>query len=156
MDTSEKWGLPPAFAPLRFEIPDAAKEAARRELHAGEPVIVSIANEDDVITLLATPERLLSIRLQEMGVHAGQPQFKTFPWDGIFDITLRPQSERVSLVIAYRSSDNGKTVEVGKRAILGKEKQDVFAPFIKEEGEAVFRALLQVWNWKKAHSAQTE
>ena len=150
MDTSEKWGLPPGFSPVRFSIPDDAKNAVRGELGAGEPVIVSLCNEDEVVTLLATPERVISIRVQEMGVNAGQAQLKSFPWSGLFDITMRPQAATVSLVLEYRTSDNGKTVEVGKRAQLGKAKSDTFAPFSKNEGEAVFRALLQVWNWKKA------
>jgi len=156
MDASQKWGLPPDFAPARFAIPDDAKNAVRAELSAGEPVIVSLSNQDELVTLLATPRRVLAVRVQEMGVNAGTLGVKSFPWDGIADITMRPQNQVVSLVIAYKTSDGGKTVEVGKRAILGKDKSDIFAPFNKDEGEAVFRALLQVWNWKKANPSGTE
>ncbi len=151
MDISEKWGLPPGFAPVRFEVSDDAKAAVRPILGAGEPVILSLQNEEETVALIGTPGRVLSVRAQEMGVNAGASLVKSFPWPGVFELTMRPQAGTVSLVIEYPTTDGGKTVEVGVRAKLAKTKQDVFAGFPKEEGEAVFRAMLQVSNWKKAH-----
>ncbi len=150
MDISEKWGLPPGFQPARFAISDAAKNAVRPVLGAGEPVIVSLQNDDEILSILATPGRILTIRAQEVGVSAGSAIVKSFPWPGVFGLTMRPQAFNVSLVLEYRTSDNGKTVEIGRRAILAKEKSDVLAGFPKEEGEAVFQTLLQLWNWKKS------
>ena len=150
MDTSEKWGLPPDFQPARFAISDAAKNAVRPVLGANEPIIVSLQNEDEILSILATPGRILTVRAQEVGIAAGSAIVKSFPWPGVWDLTMRPQAFSVSLVIEYRTSDNGKTVEIGRRAVLAKEKSDVFAGFPKEEGEAVFKTLLQLWNWKRA------
>lgn len=148
MDASEKWGLPPAFQPVRFAIPDAAKTAVRSVLGANEPVIVSLTNDEELVALVGTPGRIISIRTQEMGVSAGNSQVKSFPWPGIFNLTLRPQPLIVSLVIEYRTSDNGKTVEIGRRAGLAKPKADTFAGFSREQGEAAFDALTLLWRWK--------
>ena len=148
MDASEKWGLPPDFQPVRFAIPDSAKGAIRSVLGANEPVIVSLTNDEELISLVATPGRVLSVRTQEIGIGAGTSQVKPFPWPGIFNLTLRPQPLIVSLVIEYRTSDNGKTVEIGRRAMLGKPKADTFTGFSKEQGEAAFTALTQLWKWK--------
>lgn len=150
MDTFEKWGLPSDFAPARFPVSDAAKNAVRPVLGANEPVIVSLQNDDEVVSILATPGRILVVRVQETGIAAGGATVKSFPWPGVFELTMRPQAFNVSLVIEYRTSDNGKTVEIGRRALLGKAKSDILAGFPKEEGEAVFQALLQLWNWKRA------
>ena len=151
MDISEKWGLPPGFAPVRFGISDDTKNAVRPILGAGEPVIVSLQNEEETVALLATPGRMLSVKAQEMGVNAGASLVKSFPWPSVFDVTLRPQASTITIVVEYPTTDNGKTVEVGVRAKLAKTKQDVFAGFPKDEGEAVYRTLLQISNWKKAH-----
>lgn len=149
MDISEKWGLPPDFAPVRFAIPDDAKNALRAVLGANEPVIVSLTNDEELVSLVATPGRILTLRTQEIGVSAGTSQVKAFPYPGIFNLTLRPQPLIVSLVIEYRTSDNGKTVEIGRRALLAKPKSDTLTGFSKEQGEAAFAALTQLWNWKK-------
>ena len=150
MDISEKWGLPPDFQPARFPISDVAKIAVRPVLGAGEPIIVSLQNDEELLSILATPGRILVIRAQEMGIGAGGAVVKSFPWPGVFDLTMRPQAFNVSLVIEYRTSDGGKTVEIGRRAQLAKPKSDIFAGFPKAEGEAVFQALVLLWNWKRA------
>ncbi|BCM91134.1 hypothetical protein IAD21_02998 [Abditibacteriota bacterium] len=150
MDISEKWGLPPDFTPARYSISDDAKTAVRPVLGANEPVIVSLQNDEELVSILATPGRILTVRAHEIGVGAGTSQVKTFPWPGVFNLTLRPQAFNVSFVIEYRTADNGKTVEIGRRALLGKPKSDILAGFSKSEGEAAFHALVQLWNWKKA------
>lgn len=152
MDATEKWGLPPDFAPVRFSIPDDAKIAVRAQLGAEEPVLVSFSNEEELVSIVATPGRILSVRAQELGVGAGTAQVKSFPFPAVFDLTLRPQTSTATLVIEYRTSDGGKTVEIGRRALLAKPKSDTFLGFGKVEGEAAFRALLQLWNWKRAQS----
>ncbi len=149
MDISEKWGLPPDFQPVRFAIPDDAKNALRPVLGANEPVIISLTNDEELVSLVATPGRILSLRTQEIGVSAGNAQVKAFPYPAIFNLTLRPQPLIVSLVIEYRTSDNGKTVEIGRRALLAKPKADTLTGFSKEQGEAAFNALTLLWNWKK-------
>ena len=150
MDASQKWGLPPGFAPVRYPIPDDAKIAVRAVLGADEPVLVSLANEENLVSILATPGRILSVRAQELGVGAGRAQVKSFPFPGVFDLTLRPQTHSATIVIEYRTSDGGKTVEIGRRALLGKARSDTFLGFPKIESEEAFRALLQLWNWKRA------
>jgi len=151
MDISEKWGLPPGFCPVRFVVSEDAKNAVRGVLGAGEPVIVSLQNAEETVALIATPGRVLSVKAQEMGVNAGASLIKSFPWPSVFDLTMRPQASGVTLVIEFPTNDGGKTAEVGIRAKLAKTKQDVFAGFDKEEGEAAYRAMLQICNWKKAH-----
>ena len=150
MDISEKWGLPSDFQPARFPINDEAKNAVRPVLGAGEPVIVSLQNDEELVSILATPGRILVIRAQEMGVGAGSASVKSFPWPGVFDLTLRPGALNVNFAIEYRTSDGGKTVEIGRRALLAKPKSDNLAGFPKAEGETVFRALTHLWNWTKA------
>ncbi|RYX85293.1 hypothetical protein EON83_06775 [bacterium] len=149
MDISEKWGLPPGFAPVRFDVPEEAKNAVRSVLGANEPVIVSLTNDEELVSLVATPGRILSVRTQEIGISAGNSQVKTFPYPGIFNLTLRPQPLIVSFVLEYRTSVNGKTVEIGRRAALGKPKADTLTGFSREQGEAAFNALVALWKWKK-------
>lgn len=155
MDATEKWGLPPGFVPVRYAISDDAKSAVRAQLGADEPVLVSLSNEEELVSIVATPSRILTVRAQELGVGAGTAQIKSFPFPAVFDLTLRPQTHTATLVIEYRTSDGGKTVEIGRRAFLAKPKSDTFLGFSKDEGEAAFRALLQLWNWKRAQ-AQTD
>lgn len=150
MINASQWGLPPDFVPVRFAIPEDAKNAVRPLLGANEPVIVSLSNDEELISLVATPGRVLSIRAQEIGIGAGGAQIKSYPYPGIFDLTMRPQPLIASIVIEYRTSDNGKTVEIGRRAALGKPKSDVFTGFSREQGEAAFAALMQLWQHKKA------
>ncbi len=155
MDASQKWGLPPEFALVRYPIPEEAKIAARAVLGAEEPVLVSLGNEGDTVALVATPGRILTVKTQELGAGAGGAQVKSFPYPGIFDLTLRPQTFNVSFAIEYRTSDRGRTVEIGRRALMGHPKTDTLMAFEKVAGEEAFRALLQLWNWKKMQ-AQTD
>jgi hypothetical protein len=52
----------PGFAPARFPIADDVKDLIRDMLEAGEPVIVTLTNEGNSISLVATSQRVFSIR----------------------------------------------------------------------------------------------
>jgi hypothetical protein len=61
-DAAVRWGLPPGFMPARFPIADDVKDLIRDMLEQGEPVIVTLANEGNSISLVATSQRVFSIR----------------------------------------------------------------------------------------------
>lgn len=149
MDSAQQWGLPPNFTPVRYAISDAAKAAVRPFLQANEPVVVSLGNEGDTIAIVGTPQRLLVIKTSTLGGGAAGAAVKEFPWEGLRDIVSRPQTLNLTLALHYNSND-GRRVEVGKRARLAKDAVDNLMAFELVAGQEVFVALLQISNWKKA------
>ena len=148
------WGLPPDFSPVRYALSDEAKNAIRPLLNPNEPVVVSLANEGDTVTIVATPQRVFVVKTGALGAGASGTNVREFPFEGIFDIVKRPQTHNLTLAIHYRSND-GKRVEVGRRALLARERVENLMPFEIAAGEDVFRALLQIWNWKRAQNGDS-
>jgi len=142
-----RWGLPPGFAPARYAISDGVKEVVRDLLGADEPVVVTLANEGDSISLVATPKRLFSIR---SGMGAGVTGFnvREFPWDGIADLRLQASSLNVKIAIHFKTVD-GRIVEVGRRAALGKPAVDNLTPFEPSAGTQAFEAIHAIWHHKR-------
>ncbi|MBW3635220.1 MAG: hypothetical protein KY445_01985 [Armatimonadetes bacterium] len=151
MDIAQQWGLPPEFVPVRYAISDDAKNALRGVLQAGEPVIVSIANEGDTVSIVATPQRLFTVKTAQYGAGAAGASVKEFPWAGIFDIVMTPMTLNLKIAVHYRSND-GRKAEVGRRAMLAKPAVENLMPFELVGGEEVFRALLQIWNSRRAET----
>jgi hypothetical protein len=153
MDMAQEWGLPPGFAPVRYIISDDAKNALRGQLPVGEPVIVSISNEGDTITIVATPSRLFTVKTGSLGAGALGASVREYPWEGVFNFVMTPMTHNLKIAVHYRSSD-GRKIEVGRRAMMAKPAVENLMPFEIEAGTQVFRALLQVWNFKKAAAEQ--
>lgn len=141
--------LPPDFVPARYAISDEVKAALRPLLVAGEPVVVSIANESDTVSLVATPKRLFTVKTGALGSGAAGIAIREYPWQGVFDIVQTPMTHNLKIAVHFRSN-NGKVVEVGRRAMLAKPAVENLMPFENQSGSEVFRALLQLWNFHRA------
>ena len=147
-EIAAQWGLPLGFQPVRYPVSDDVKLLIRDLLNANEPVIVSISNEDDTISLIGTPQRLFSVRT---GATAGVTGFnvREFPWEGITSLVLQSGSLNVKIVVSYRTTGDGRTVEVGRRAAMGRPAVDNLMPFETTAGTAVFEAIHSIWHHKR-------
>ena len=141
------WNLPPDFAPVRFPINDEVKAIVRPLLGPNEPVIVSLTNDENAIALLATPDRVFAIKIGGLSAGASGVSAREFPWDGLTDIVATTLGLQLKIVLHFRSS-NGRTVEVGRRAHLGKPATEALAGFDSETGQAVCAALIAIWKHK--------
>ena len=152
MSNATRWGLPPEFTPLRFPISDEAKAAVRPLLTAGDPVVISLANDEDAIALIGTPQRLLVVKLSALGAGAAGVKVREFPWEGIERIVATPLSFQLKIALHYRSS-NGRTVEVGRRAKLADAAVENLAGFDLDNGNAAVAAMLQIWESRREPNA---
>jgi hypothetical protein len=148
MNNTQSWGLPPEFVPVRYALSDATKNALRGLMQPNEPVVVSIANEGDTVSLVATPERLFAVKTAQMGAGASGVSVKEFPWEGVFNLVMTPMSFNLKIAVHFRSND-GRKVEVGRRALLAKPAVENLMPFELAAGEEAFNALMQLWNNKR-------
>ncbi len=149
MDSAQQWGLPPGFAPARYAISDEVKAALRGRLTAGDPVIVSIANESDTVSIVATPGRLFTVKTGGLGAGATGVAVREYPWDSIQNMVQTPMTHNLKIAVHFRSND-GRTIESGRRAILAKPAVENLMPFEIEAGTEVFSALMQIWNARRA------
>ena len=149
MSNAIQWGLPPEFAPARFPIPDDAKAAVRPLLKAGDPVVISLANDEDAVILIGTPQQLLVVKISELGAGAAGVKVREFPWQGIARIVATPLSFQLKIALHYRLSNNGRTVEVGRRARLADAAVENLAGFDLEQGNVVLVAMMQIWESKR-------
>ena len=149
MSNATQWGLPPEFTPVRFPLSDEAKAAVRPLLGQGDPVVISLANDEDAIALVGTPTRLLVIKLSELGAGAAGVKVREFPWEGITRIVATPLSFQLKIALHYRSSNNGRTVEVGRRAKMGEAAVENLAGFDLDNGNAILTAMMQIWDNKR-------
>lgn len=148
MSVAEQWGLPPDFQPVRFEIHENVKNVMRGVLNANEPVIVSITNRTGSFTLLATPQRLFSIKTGDLsGAGVTGCQVKEYPWEGIDKLVAQQAADNLRVALHYRSS-NGVTVETGRRAAMGKPAVDYYTPFEWDNGSLAFAAIYAIWEAK--------
>lgn len=148
MDTAQRWGLPPGFAPVRFPIADDVKEIVRRILEPGEAVIATIANQSGTVSIIATNNSLITVKSGDMGAGAIGVQTKEYLWEAIENLVLQPGSLNIAIQIHYKTSGGGK-VEIGRRAKMGRDAMDKVMPFDSENGAAVFEALHAVWSYKR-------
>lgn len=146
------WDLPPDFAPVRYPVSEEVKTIVRPLLGANEPVIVSLTNDEDAIALLATPDRLLAIKIGGLSAGAAGVNVREFPWAGLTNIVTTQVGLQMKVALHFRSS-NGRTVEVGRRAQLGKPAVENLAGFDAQMGGAACAALTQIWNHKGAHQS---
>lgn len=150
MDITQQWGLPADFAPVRYAISDDVKNALRGSIN-GEPVLVTIANEGDTVSIVATPNRLFTIKTSQLGAGAAGVSVREYPWEGVFDLVMTPMTLNLKIAVHFRSND-GRKPEVGRRAALAKPAVENLMPFESVGGAEVFRAMLQLWNTKRAAS----
>ena len=148
------WNLPPDFVPVCYPVSDEVKAIVRPLLGAAEPVIISLTNDEDAIALLATPDRVLSVKIGGLSAGATGVAVREFPWDGLTEIVATQLGLQMKLALHFRTS-NGRTVEVGRRAHLGKPAVENLAGFDAETGHAVCAALLLVWNHKRQTHSST-
>jgi hypothetical protein len=154
MNNPTQWGLPADFVPVRYDIPDEAKNALRGLLSAEEPVVITLANEEQTATLVGTTKRLFVAKTGQMGTSAmgvnvaATANIREFPWEGIANLTLTPMTSIAKFTIGYRTS-NGKTVEVGVRARMGKPAVEHIAGFESAAAQQAYRAMLQIWHSKR-------
>ncbi len=148
MSNATQWGLPADFTPARFPIPDEAKAAVRPLLTPGDPVVISLANDEDAIVLAGTPQRLLVVKLSGLSAGASGVAVREFPWEGITRIVATPLSFQLKIALHFRSS-NGRTIEVGRRAQLGKAGVENLAGFDLDNGNTVLAAMMKIWESKR-------
>lgn len=148
MNSALRWGLPEGFVPVRYPIDDETKEMMRGVLQEGEPVVATIANEGGTVIVIATPQRLFTIKAKTIG-GAGVTGFNTkeFPWEAITNLVLQNAPLNVVFQIHYRSND-GIKIEVGRRAKLAKDMTDKVMPFETEAGKEFFQAIYGIWHHK--------
>ncbi len=153
MSNATQWGLPPDFTPVRFPISDEAKAAVRSLLGQSDPVVISLANDEDAIAIIGTPTRLLVVKLSALGAGAAGVKVREFPWEGIERIVATPLSFQLKIALHYRSSNNGRTVEVGRRAKLADAAVENLAGFDLDNGTAVVAAMTQIWESQREPDA---
>lgn len=153
-DPAVLWGLPPGFEPLRQPIPDAAKQVLLPMLSADEPVLVTIANEGDSITLVATPLRVLSVKTGGAQAGATGASVKEYPYEGITDMKIQSAAINVKIALHFKTTNNGRTVETGHRAKLAKDHVDNLMPFESTSGAEAFKAIYDIWVHKTGGKKQ--
>ena len=149
-----RWGLPEDFAPVRFAIPDAAKEAVRPLLGSNEPVLVMLSNEGNSVSLIATPLRVLAVKTGDVQAGATGSSVKEYPYEGITDMKIQSAAINVKIALHFKSTNNGRTVEVGQRARLAKDHVDNLMPFESTAGAQAFKAIYDIWVHKTGGKKQ--
>ncbi len=144
-----RWGLPPGFVPVRSAIADEVKVLLRPMLNAGEPAVVTLANVEEAVTLIGTPQRLFVVRTGDVAAGATGASVRELPWAGVTKLTLSHTCQNVKLAIGFRTS-NGRTAEVGRRAVMGRDAVENVLGFEAAQGQAAFAALHQIWQHVKA------
>ncbi len=153
-DEASRWGLPEGFAPVRFAIADEIKVLLRPLLNPGEPAVVTLSNVEGAVTLVGTPRRLFVVRSGGVAAGASGVSSREFPWQGVTKLTLAQTAQNVKLAIGFRTS-NGRTAEVGRRAVMGRDAVENAIGFDAAQGQAAFAALHQIWQHVKASEANS-
>jgi hypothetical protein len=145
-----RWGLPEDFEPVRYAVNDDIKALVRDLLGPDEPVLVTVANESDSISLIATTQRIFTIR--SGGATAGVTGFTTreFPWEALTDMRLQSGALNVGISLHFQSKDGGRTAEVGVRAKFGKPAVDKIMPFESAAGTTAFEAIHSLWHYRRS------
>jgi hypothetical protein len=146
-DPALRWGLPAGFRPVLFPISPDVKDLLREMLGASEPAVVTLSNVEGSIFLVATPQRLFTVR---SGQGAGITGFnvKEFPWEGLTDLRLQSAGVSSKIALHYKSND-GRTVEIGRRAALAKAASDNLTPFDPSQAAPAFEAIQTIWAHKR-------
>lgn len=144
-DTATRWGLPADFEPVRLPIPEDAKFALRPMLTADEPVLVTISNEGDTISIVATSQRIFSVKTGGANAGATGATVKEYPYEGITDMKIQSAAINVKIALHFKTTNGGRTVEVGHRAKLAKDHVDNLMPFESTAGAEAFKAIYDLW-----------
>ncbi len=153
-DAATLWGLPPDFEPVRIPISEEVKQVLRPMLSAGEPVLVTISNEGNSITLIATPLRVLAVKTGGAQAGATGSSVKEYPYEGITDMKIQSAAINVKIAFHFKTTTNGRTVEVGHRAKLAKDHVDNLMPFESTAGAEAFKAIYDIWVHKTGGKKQ--
>ena len=147
-DSALRWGLPAGFRPILFPISPDVKDLLREVLSASEPAVVTLSNTEGSIFLVATPQRLFSVRT---GQGAGITGFdvREYPWEGLTDLRLQSAGISSKIALHFKSSD-GRTVALGQRAGFAKAAVDNLTPFDPEQAAPAFEALQTIWVHKRS------
>ena len=142
-DAASRWGLPEGFAPVLMPLPDEIKSQMRPLLRANEPVIIALGNEGDSLFLVATTERVFSVR---SGITAGTSglQVREYSYQEIADLKMLQSPLNVKITLSFHSRD-GRKAESGARAKQWKLYTDQLMPFETARGVQAFGALQKVW-----------
>ena len=142
-DAASRWGLPPGFAPVLMPLPDEVKGALRPRFQPNEPVIITLGNEGDSLFLIATTERVFSVR---SGITAGTSglQIREYSYAEIADLKMLQSPLNVKITLSFHSRD-GRKPESGARAKQWKLHTDQLMPFETARGVQAFDALQNVW-----------
>lgn len=153
-DIATRWGLPEDFEPVRFPIDEEIKDVLRPLMAPDEAVIVTASNEGNSISLIATTQRVFTIR--SGGPTAGVTGFTTrdFTYEAITDMRLQQAPLNVSIALHFQSKDGGRTAEVGQKAKFGKPAVDKLMAFETNAGTLAFEAIHTIWHWKKQAAQQ--
>ena len=144
-DAAIAWGLPAEFEPIRYAIPALAVYVVRPLLEADEPVLVTVSNEGDSISIVATPTRLFSIKTGGSQAGVTGATVKEYPYEGVTDLKIQSAAINVKIVVHFKSTNNGRTVETGHRAKMAKDSTDNLMPFESTAGAQAFKAIYDVW-----------
>jgi hypothetical protein len=153
-DPASLWDLPAGFEPVRLPISDDAKQVLRPMLSAQEPVLVTISNEGDSIALVATPLRILSVKTGGTQAGATGASVKEYPYEGITDMKIQSAAINVKIALHFKTTNNGRTVEIGHRAKLAKDHVDNLMPFESTGGAEAFKAIYDIWVHKTGGKKQ--
>lgn len=155
MDAAQRWGLPEGFVPVRYPIADSVKEVVRGVLLPNEPAVVTLANEGETVSVIATPQRLITVKSGAAGAGVTGFNTKEFPWEAITNLVFQPVSISCKFSIHYKTSGGGR-VETGRRARMGKDAKDDVMPFENVAGDEAFRAIYSIWQHKMMQMQQAE
>jgi hypothetical protein len=153
-DIASLWGLPAGFQPVRYPIPDAAKEVVRGLLNPDEPVLVTISNEGSSISLIATTQRVLSVKTSDQQAGVTGATAKEYPYEGLTDLKIQSAAINVKIALHFKTTNGGRSVETGHRARLAKEHVDNLMPFESTAGAEAFKAIYDVWVHKTGGKKQ--
>jgi hypothetical protein len=153
-DAASRWGLPSGFTPVLMPLPDEVKAALRPLLQPNEPVIISLTNEGNSVHLVATTERLFTVR-SGMTAGTGGMSVREYSWAAIADLKMLQSPLNVKITISFHSRD-GKKPESGPRAKQWKLHTDQVMPFETARGAQAFEALQNVWIHKTRSELYSE
>ena len=142
-DAASRWGLPQGFTPVLMPLPDEIKSALRPRFQANEPVIISLSNEGDSVFLVATTERVWTVR-SGMTAGTGGVNVREYSWHEIADLKMLQSPLNIKITLSFHSRD-GRKPESGPRAKQWKLHTDALMPFESARGVQAFQALQNVW-----------
>ena len=79
---------------------------------------------------------------------------KEYPYEGITDMKIQSAAINVKIALHFKTTNNGRTVEIGHRAKLAKDHVDNLMPFDSNAGAEAFKAIYDIWVHKTGGKKQ--